>query len=165
MVPNSTTCLLIYSILTFIRVVVDQSYDTPQQFDALLSGSTTINADLSDISPLNYEMIFYMHMYPRENVARVTGFSEDVQLQIRIFVPGDNGTAMHDLVKEQVHDRIISCPQSLDAIPCTPLQLFHQPYLQYDKYRIVVRFLNQEKQSKQKLFQPKLSLGVCSIIL
>jgi hypothetical protein len=61
-------------------------------------------------------MMFYLLMYPEHEVSRVTGFSEDLQLQIKIFVPDGNGTALHEILEETVHTRTISCPQSPDGV-------------------------------------------------
>jgi hypothetical protein len=123
-----------------------------------------VDAVLSEISPLNYEMIFFLRFFPLEEVANVAGFSEDIELEINIFVPDGSGSGTFTSLStpNQKHTRSIHCPQNYmnaNRRACSAVQLFHAPFLNHDTYRVSVRFLNQEHQAK--LFQHYLEFDVC----
>jgi hypothetical protein len=177
--PIWLTCLLFLGFMVFIGVFVGvthqagievyhfKSFDTPysdSDFDSVLSGRTNIEILMDDLVPFNTEILFHLRLFPQEQISRITGFADDILLEIKTYVTLPNDPNTFVLLNEggnYQHLKHVVCPETDDNEEpyCNAIAAFHVPFLQFSKYKVLVKFLNQQDQSKRKLFQPLIQWG------
>jgi len=128
----------------------------PEGFLKILSGEE-ITGIFDDLSVYNDEILFTVTFYPNPNISSTMGFVDEIQM--RINLKGANKVDFSDAVElsgsaNQIHTRQLRCDQGSKT--CQPLTLFHLPYVAYKYYSASMMIVNQEKQAKMDLFQPKL---------
>lgn len=112
-----------------------------------------------------------MHSQP-VNVSAFTGFSHLVDYGIKIYgiknvekasslpsFDSEPDPSIYDTLSNRNVSKTIACPQG--SLSCTPLFLFHEPFVLYHAYVIYLKIYNQGEQVKRGFYAPRVTFYVC----
>jgi MFS family permease len=132
-----------------------------EDFINTVSGRDPIEVRLNGVDRFNGEIRFLLTLFSNETMNQITGFSQEVKYELKLYGSRDLDADIGDVEIESIFERltwknntrIITCPQGRQA--CTPLMVFHEPSVRYRTYLLIINIWNQEEQASKFFYAPK----------
>ena len=126
----------------------------PTDFKKFLSGQVRLEVIQDDLKTSNSEFYFFVYLYPNPTLNSLTGFSQNLKVNITLYGRPTTGEDVLLTPKEgDTHSRVLECHQG--ANKCQPILLVNMNIIQYHSYVIQFTILPQPNQNLN-LFSPKL---------